>query len=133
MLHCDIIFRLPFIQLFWNLQISTLEQGYKVAGLDIKSLENETMEAQSDLQITSASKLPLDRFHFVHADISDPEKIKLAVKEAVEWLGGCIHVLINNAGLFCTTQIAFLTLFFHWLNFAEKDDFIKIKVLEYYA
>lgn len=74
-----------------------LEQGYKVAGLDFKSLENETMEAQSDLQITSASKLPLDRFHFVHADISDLEKIKLAVKEAVEWLGGCIHVLINNA------------------------------------
>jgi NAD(P)-dependent dehydrogenase (short-subunit alcohol dehydrogenase family) len=33
----------------------------------------------------------------VHADISDPGKIKLAVKEAVEWFGGCIHVLINNA------------------------------------
>lgn len=74
-----------------------LEQGYKVAGLDIKSLENETLKDARDLQITSASKLPLDRFHFVHADISDPGKIKLAVKEAVEWFGGCIHVLINNA------------------------------------
>lgn len=74
-----------------------LEQGYKVAGLDIKSLENETLKDERDLQITSASKLPLDRFHFVHVDISDPGKIKLAVKEAVEWFGGCIHVLINNA------------------------------------
>ena len=70
------------------------------------------MEVQRDLQITSASKLPPDRFHFVHADISDPGKIKLVVKEAVESFGGCIHVLINNAGLLCTTEIAFLPFFF---------------------
>ncbi|KAH9328373.1 hypothetical protein KI387_000481, partial [Taxus chinensis] len=74
-----------------------LEQGYRVVGIDSKDLEYETVEAQREFQIIPASKLPADRFRFVRADISDPLKAKLAVKEAVEWLDDCIHVLINNA------------------------------------
>eukprot|EP00252_Welwitschia_mirabilis_P001279 TRINITY_DN11171_c0_g1_i1.p1 TRINITY_DN11171_c0_g1~~TRINITY_DN11171_c0_g1_i1.p1 ORF type:complete len:338 (-),score=51.96 TRINITY_DN11171_c0_g1_i1:27-1040(-) len=73
-----------------------LKQGYKVVGIDINELEHQASKVNSNLQ-TTHNMLTSDRFHFVQADISDPDKAKLAVMEAVEWFGGCMHLLINNA------------------------------------
>lgn len=74
---------------------SFLEQGYKVVGTDIKELEPESQSPSSNVT-RDVLKLS-DRFHFVRADISDPNQAKIIVEEAVKRFGNKIHVLINNA------------------------------------
>ncbi|ERN16945.1 hypothetical protein AMTR_s00057p00190390 [Amborella trichopoda] len=71
---------------------SFLEQGYKVVGVDINDLEVDTGHTNASLP-----QFQSDVFHFIKADISDEFQVRDATKEAVQWLGGKIHVLINNA------------------------------------
>jgi NAD(P)-dependent dehydrogenase (short-subunit alcohol dehydrogenase family) len=41
-------------------------------------------------------------FHVVSADIRDPDAIEAGVDDAVRWLGGAPHVLVNSAAVFKT-------------------------------
>ncbi|KAJ7523724.1 hypothetical protein O6H91_18G060300 [Diphasiastrum complanatum] len=72
-----------------------LEKGYQVIGSDLRELDDGDQQKTSS--VMSAKKLPLDRFHFVQADIQDPSQAKRIVEEAVHHFGNHIHVLVNNA------------------------------------
>ena len=73
-------------------------------GTDIKEFEGEVYPSSSSDATNNVFKLS-DQFHFVRADISDPDQAKLIVDEAVQWFGKKIHVLINNAGLLYASDV----------------------------
>ena len=75
-----------------------------MVGTDIKEFEGEVYPSSSSDATNNVFKLS-DQFHFVRADISDPDQAKLIVDEAVQWFGKKIHVLINNAGLLYASDV----------------------------
>ena len=74
-------------------------------GADIKEFEGEVYPSSSTSNETNNVFKLSDQFHFVRADISDPDQAKLIVDEAVQKFGNKIHVLINNAGLLYASDV----------------------------
>ena len=64
------------------------QAGYRGVGIDIKKcerLENDRI---------------LDKCLLLEADLTDESRLEKAAEEAIDWLGGRLDVLVNNAGEF---------------------------------
>lgn len=64
----------------------------------LEGLLNDSEEAGSFGRQSESSSGRSEAFQFRQADISQPEEVKSMVEAAAQFLGGCIHVVINNAG-----------------------------------
>ena len=63
------------------------QAGYCGVGIDVK--KSERLEKDRSL----------DKCLFIEADLTDEISLEKACKEACDWLGGHLDVLVNNAGI----------------------------------
>jgi NAD(P)-dependent dehydrogenase (short-subunit alcohol dehydrogenase family) len=79
-----------------------LAEGYRVFGVDIRPLETSAADgseaAGSSGTAAKDGKDGTGAFCFRQADVSRPEEVRDMVEEAARFLGGKIHVVVNNAG-----------------------------------
>ncbi|GAQ77958.1 hypothetical protein KFL_000060230 [Klebsormidium nitens] len=81
-----------------------LAEGYRVFGTDIRLLDplegllNGPEVAGPSGRQPESSPNHREAFHFKQADITRLEEVKSMVQAAAQFLGGRIHVVINNAG-----------------------------------
>ena len=64
-----------------------LQAGYKGVGIDLA----KPAYINSDEELSRSCL-------FIEADLTDEEQLEGACKEACDWLGGSVSVLVNNAG-----------------------------------
>lgn len=86
----------------WGLVEAFLAEGYRVFGVDIRPLETSAADgseaAGSSGTAAKDGKDGTGAFCFRQADVSRPEEVRDMVEEAARFLGGKIHVVVNNAG-----------------------------------
>lgn len=75
----------------------------------MEGLVNGSEEAEPSGRQSESSPDHHKAFEFRQADISQPEEVKGMVHAAAQFLGGRIHVVINNAG---ESSRAFVV--YHW-------------------
>lgn len=69
-----------------------VKEGYRTCFFDIDAA-GEDMAAGINLELGE------ERARFCHADVSDLASVQAACRQALDWMGGRVDVLINNAGI----------------------------------